>query len=640
MTVTPAMTLLSGVSLAGDAPPPAVGGSSGEATGFAALMGTLGGGGTAGSEGDAPPADADSGKRDDLAPTPVALAPIVPLALPVISPVVAPPIDDPLAPGLSALRMAAASQPTPDTVEGSTVSPPAVEISAATVTPDERAQALQASDVATDGAVARQPDRYMLLAEASVRPPLVAPSGQAPLADGLAGLLPSLQAAPALATAPVGAPLPGAMIEPFRTASETGVPVRRPTAAGIAILPGPDINADPLTKMPVRIEPDVRIGARPRASASAAGANAPASTIAAPISGRAAETSLPTDRLEAPAPGADSFAQSSTGRAAAPTSVAAEAAPRQPFAASPHDPGTMPHTVQPPSGARQAAPAVAVSAQIVAAAPAFPSAVPAPAANLGVASSEKSLPAVGRRAERSADRAPAVPAALRSAPAERTVAADPMIRRAVAERKSPRPAAIDTPAAAPIIAATPDAAAPAAVARAVDAAAVAPAADRQLDLARANAWIDGIARDIASAGAGGDARFTVSPAALGTVHVAISRDGGVADIAITAASPEAGAALSDGRHALLAAARAHGIEVRHATIDVASPAPDRPTPQPAEAPSSISLTDRGYGGGVGTGDTPGRRQHAPQAEWQADRPRSAARTAAARASAHDDGLYA
>ncbi len=95
--------------------------------------------------------------------------------------------------------------------------------------------------------------------------------------------------------------------------------------------------------------------------------------------------------------------------------------------------------------------------------------------------------------------------------------------------------------------------------------------DRQLDLARQGAWLDGIAHDISAAGAStGTVRFEVAPQHLGTVSVELRRDDSGAAVTLTAGSEAARSALSDATPQLLAEARAHGLHIANAQVDVGS----------------------------------------------------------------------
>ena len=97
------------------------------------------------------------------------------------------------------------------------------------------------------------------------------------------------------------------------------------------------------------------------------------------------------------------------------------------------------------------------------------------------------------------------------------------------------------------------------------------AADRQLDLAKQGAWLDGISHDIAATAAGsGPLRFEVAPQHLGAVQVEMTRGGDGATVTLTASSEAGRAALADARPQLIADARAQGIHIASAQVDVGS----------------------------------------------------------------------
>lgn len=127
-----------------------------------------------------------------------------------------------------------------------------------------------------------------------------------------------------------------------------------------------------------------------------------------------------------------------------------------------------------------------------------------------------------------------------------------------------------TPAAAPLTA-TGDKITPAS-SSAIDGAGqqlAAATTDRQLDLARQGAWLDGIAHDISAAGASsGTVRFEVAPQHLGTVSVELRRDDSGAAVTLTAGSEAARSILTDATPQLLAEARAHGLHIASAQVDV------------------------------------------------------------------------
>lgn len=93
--------------------------------------------------------------------------------------------------------------------------------------------------------------------------------------------------------------------------------------------------------------------------------------------------------------------------------------------------------------------------------------------------------------------------------------------------------------------------------------------DRQLDLARQGAWLDGISHDIAAAGAStGTVRFEIAPQHLGSVGVELKRDDNGASVTLTTGSEATRAILSDATPQLVAEARAHGLHIANAQVDV------------------------------------------------------------------------
>jgi flagellar hook-length control protein FliK len=96
-------------------------------------------------------------------------------------------------------------------------------------------------------------------------------------------------------------------------------------------------------------------------------------------------------------------------------------------------------------------------------------------------------------------------------------------------------------------------------------------ADRQLDLAKQGAWLDGLARDIASTGdSSSTLRFQVAPQHLGTVRVEMTRGADGAGVTLTASSESARTMLADARPQLVAEAKAQGIHIANAQVDVSA----------------------------------------------------------------------
>ena len=174
------------------------------------------------------------------------------------------------------------------------------------------------------------------------------------------------------------------------------------------------------------------------------------------------------------------------------------------------------------------------------------------------------------------------------------------------ERRRPeRAVAIEAPAiaaAAPLQAELPVAPsatpAPLAPAQPQDAAqAAAPASplqglviERQLDLAHQQNWIDQLARDISSAAGGesGALRFRLNPEHLGTLHVEIAQTHQGAAVRFSADSEAARSIIADAQPRLVAEARAQGVRISEAHVDLGagggSGDPRRQTATPADVP--------------------------------------------------------
>ncbi len=144
------------------------------------------------------------------------------------------------------------------------------------------------------------------------------------------------------------------------------------------------------------------------------------------------------------------------------------------------------------------------------------------------------------------------------------------------------------------------------------------ATDRQLDLARQGAWLDGIAHDIAATGtSSGTLRFQVTPQHLGTVAVELKRDDSGAAVTLTANSEVARTALSDATPQLIAEARNHGLTIANAQVDVGSgdagSGRNASTDSQGRAPGGQSnghhgqTQDTGFSAQTGTGGDTGRQ---------------------------------
>jgi flagellar hook-length control protein FliK len=177
------------------------------------------------------------------------------------------------------------------------------------------------------------------------------------------------------------------------------------------------------------------------------------------------------------------------------------------------------------------------------------------------------------------------PAGERRRP-ERTLPVEVATIAAAAPRQAELPPALD-PAPAPLAPAQPRDATPVA----------APASplqglmmERQLDLAHQQNWIDQLARDISSAagGEGGSLRFRLNPEHLGTLHVEIAQTHQGAAVRFSADSEAARSIIADAQPRLVAEARAQGVRISEAHVDLGagggSGDPRRQAAAPADVP--------------------------------------------------------
>ncbi|MDB5738364.1 MAG: flagellar hook-length control protein [Sphingomonas bacterium] len=127
-------------------------------------------------------------------------------------------------------------------------------------------------------------------------------------------------------------------------------------------------------------------------------------------------------------------------------------------------------------------------------------------------------------------------------------------------------------------------------------------ADRQLDLAKDSAWLDGLSRDIASTGdAKGTLRFGLSPQRLGDIQVEMKRGDDGAAITLTTGNAATQAILIDAKPQLLADARAHGLHISDARVDLGGGATNSDSGQrsQARADTSAATTQQGADGESG-----------------------------------------
>jgi flagellar hook-length control protein FliK len=152
-------------------------------------------------------------------------------------------------------------------------------------------------------------------------------------------------------------------------------------------------------------------------------------------------------------------------------------------------------------------------------------------------------------------------------------------------------------------------------------------ADRHLDLAKQGAWLDGLARDIATTGAStGTVRFEVSPQHLGTVQVELKRGDDGSAVTLTATSEASRVALSDARPQLIAEARAHGIHISNAQVDVGTgdtgsnrDSQSQPSSRQSDSRGEHAAGNGGFSTQTGNGGNMGQRSQTrsqPLGEYQ------------------------
>lgn len=94
--------------------------------------------------------------------------------------------------------------------------------------------------------------------------------------------------------------------------------------------------------------------------------------------------------------------------------------------------------------------------------------------------------------------------------------------------------------------------------------------EQQLELASDGEWLDQLARDIAT-GASGKVplRFRLNPEHLGSLRVELTQDRGGTAVRLTADTEAARAIIADAQPRLLAEARAQGLRISEAQVDLA-----------------------------------------------------------------------
>ena len=167
-------------------------------------------------------------------------------------------------------------------------------------------------------------------------------------------------------------------------------------------------------------------------------------------------------------------------------------------------------------------------------------------------------------------------------------------------------------------------------------------ADRHLDLAKQGAWLDGLARDIATTGAStGTVRFEVSPQHLGTVQVELKRGDDGSAVTLTATSEASRVALSDARPQLIAEARAHGIHISNAQVDVGTgdtgsnrDSQSQPSSHQSDSRGEHAAGNGGFSAQTGNGGNMGQRSQTrsqPLGEYQSGATRTGRGAAASNA---------
>lgn len=125
------------------------------------------------------------------------------------------------------------------------------------------------------------------------------------------------------------------------------------------------------------------------------------------------------------------------------------------------------------------------------------------------------------------------------------------------------PAFAAAPQAAPVEAAPPSATAPATLNPADQ------VIEQQLDLAQESEWLDRLAKDIArTAGGEGSLRFKLNPENLGSLHIEMTQGAAGASVRMTADTEAARAIIADAQPRLIAEARAQGVRISEAHVDL------------------------------------------------------------------------
>ncbi len=248
-------------------------------------------------------------------------------------------------------------------------------------------------------------------------------------------------------------------------------------------------------------------------------------------------------------------------------------------------PSATPAALVPQSPVPSAAPAVAAEGDSAPGDRPTPSPTPAQAASV----TDKDAPALPEpvkaalkaavnKAEAKAPAPAPAPASAPARPETEIVEArtEPAADPAPAKASAPPPVAtVNAPAQpvqAPIAALTDPAmsVAPAARASAPVPQPVDQAIERELDLAHESEWLDRLARDIVRSGASdGPMRFKLHPQTLGHLRVELTQGDQGASVRLTVETEAARAIIADAQPRLMQEARAQGVRIAHAEVDLA-----------------------------------------------------------------------
>ncbi|HEX4739494.1 MAG TPA: flagellar hook-length control protein FliK [Allosphingosinicella sp.] len=373
---------------------------------------------------------------------------------------------------------------------------------------------------------------------------------------------------PAMAAAP--APLPSGAAQPLLASTAT----EAPASLAPSMQPALPVAAPPFAgPIPAAVSP----GSAPQAS-----------SLLSLLAGTAAVAPQANPEPAAAAPATVAAAVIPAASVAVPSPAVAA----MPDAQAAIRPAASPQPPSIPSGAAPViAPAVLIDAKSDTAAAAEPALPTTPATNATAATASPAP-------QPASQPAPAVLQALPAAFAGKEAAKPVSIERS-------RPASSPSPA-APLATAAPrlidaqilgsSAPAPAADMRPANAdAAAAPVQglviERQLDLAHQQDWIDQVARDIAGM-AGGEGKilnFRLSPEHLGNLQVEIVQSHHGAAVRFSTDSEAARTMIADAQPRLVAEARAQGVRIAEAHVDLSGSGSGDPRRQPTAAPETAPI---------------------------------------------------